>query len=118
MTLLVGADHSDLEPARAFLGAFSDRIFLFGGVGSGTARAPERLVDLSEMINVAQDDGKGVLVARRSFDFAGKVSAEEAAPRGERQITGRREPAILLECDLECPCCLRDCVTVASTTAF
>ena len=37
LTLLVGADHSDLEPARALLGAFSDRIFLFGGVGSGTA---------------------------------------------------------------------------------
>jgi 3-hydroxyisobutyrate dehydrogenase len=37
LTLLVGADPSDLESARALLGALSDRILHFGRVGSGTA---------------------------------------------------------------------------------
>lgn len=37
LTLLLGAAPEDLETARPLLGAFSNRILRFGGVGSGTA---------------------------------------------------------------------------------
>lgn len=37
LTLLAGAEPQDLESARALLGAFANRIFRFGGVGTGTA---------------------------------------------------------------------------------
>src|SRR2546430_7205616 len=57
---------------------------------------PERVVDFLEVIDVAEDQGEGTLVARRPVDLAREMLAEETPARRARQVVGRRELAVLL----------------------
>src|SRR5436305_8692219 len=57
---------------------------------------PERVVDFLEVIDVAEDQGEGTLVARRPVDLAREMLAEETPARRARQVVGRGELAVLL----------------------
>jgi 3-hydroxyisobutyrate dehydrogenase len=63
LTLLVGADATDLEPARPILGAVCDRILHFGDVGSGTAY--KLIVNLIGAIQIASL-AEGMALAERA----------------------------------------------------
>src|SRR6266480_694966 len=59
-------------------------------------RVPERVVDVLEVIDVAQHQGQRARVARRPLDLAREMLAEETPARRARQVVGRRELAVLL----------------------
>jgi len=71
---------------------------LQGFIADGVA---ERVVDVLEVVDVAQNQGQGASVTRRAVDLAWKVLAEEAPAGCARQLVRRRQLAVLLECDAQ-----------------
>src|SRR5882762_2309028 len=57
----------------------------------------ERVVDLLEVVDVAQSQGQGALVTRGPFDLTREVLAEEAPAGSARQFVRRRQLAVLLQ---------------------
>jgi 3-hydroxyisobutyrate dehydrogenase len=75
LTLLVGADPTDLDSARPLLGAISQRILRFGGVGSGTAY--KLIINMIGAVQIASV-AEGLAIAERAgIDLA--VVAEAIA---------------------------------------
>ena len=75
LTLLVGADSTDLDSARPLLGAISQRILRFGGVGSGTAY--KLIINMIGAVQIASV-AEGLSIAERAgIDLA--VVAEAIA---------------------------------------
>src|SRR6202035_143105 len=61
----------------------------------------ERVVDLLEVVDVAQNQGQGALVTRGPFELTREVLAEEAPAGSARQIVRRRQLAVLLQRDAQ-----------------
>jgi len=80
LTLLVGAEQSDLEAARGLFTAIAQRIFHFGGVGSGTAY--KLIINMIGAVQIASL-AEGIAMAERAgLDLevvAEAVSAGQAA---------------------------------------
>src|SRR5947207_3527716 len=57
----------------------------------------ERIVDLLEVVDVAESQGQGALVTRGPLDLAREVLAEEAPAGSARQFIRRGQLAVLLE---------------------
>src|SRR5882762_3963593 len=57
----------------------------------------ERVVDLLEVVDVAQNQGQGALVTRGPFELTREVFTEEAPAGSARQIVRRRQLAVLLQ---------------------
>lgn len=78
LTLLVGADGSDLESARPMLNAISDRILHFGAVGTGTAY--KLIVNLIGAIQIASLAEGLALAEKAGLDLA---TVENAITTGQ-----------------------------------
>jgi len=93
LTLLVGADSTDLESARALLGTFADRILHFGGVGSGTAY--KLIINMIGGVQIASLAEGLALAERAGLDLKTVVQAiatgQAASPqvvRNARRMVG------------------------------
>lgn len=80
LTLLVGADQSDLELAQPILAAFSNRVLRFGGVGSGTAY--KLVINLMGAVQIAAAAEGMALAERAGLDLrlvADAIATSQAA---------------------------------------
>ena len=78
LTLLVGADASDLESARAILSAVSNRILHFGDVGSGTAY--KLIINMIGAVQIASLAEGMALAERAGLDL---LSVADAIATGQ-----------------------------------
>jgi 3-hydroxyisobutyrate dehydrogenase len=88
LTLLVGADDADLEDARSLLGAISQRILRFGGIGAGTAYkliinmiGAVQLTSLAEGIAIAERAGLDLAVVAEAI-----ATGQAASPQVVRNV--------------------------------
>ncbi|HEX4050430.1 MAG TPA: NAD(P)-dependent oxidoreductase [Steroidobacteraceae bacterium] len=85
LTLLVGADTHDLEAARSFLGAISQRLLHFGAIGTGTAY--KLMVNLLGAIQIASA-AEGMAIAERAgLDLGLVAEAVATGQAGSPQVT-------------------------------
>jgi 3-hydroxyisobutyrate dehydrogenase len=75
LTLLVGADPTDLDAARPILSAFSQRIIHFGAVGTGTAY--KLIINMLGAVQIASAAESVALAERAGLDM--KVVADAIA---------------------------------------
>lgn len=88
LTLLVGADPLNLERARPLLSAFSNRIFHFGDIGSGTAY--KLIINLIGAVQIASA-AEGLALAERAGLDLEKVAeamatSQAASPQVVRNV--------------------------------
>jgi 3-hydroxyisobutyrate dehydrogenase len=83
LTLLVGAEASDLEAATPLLGAISQRILRFGAIGSGTAY--KLIINMIGAVQIASVAGGIAIAERAGLDLAvvadGIATGQAASPQ-------------------------------------
>ncbi len=84
MTLLVGADHADLDAARPLLAAIASNIFHFGPVGTGTVY--KLLINLIGAIQIASAAEGLALAERAGLDRATVVQAMSSGQAASPQV--------------------------------
>jgi 3-hydroxyisobutyrate dehydrogenase len=95
LTLLVGADPSHLEAARALLSAVSTRILRFGGVGAGTAY--KLIINMMGAVQIASL-AEGLAIAERAgLDLAVVTEAIATGQAASPQVV--RNAGRMLEDD-------------------
>jgi 3-hydroxyisobutyrate dehydrogenase len=100
LTLLVGADPADLEAARAVLGAFSQRLFHFGAVGTGTAY--KLIINMLGAVQIASAAESMALAERAGLDLqvvadaiaTGQAASPQVVRNTRRMVEGARNPNI------------------------
>jgi 3-hydroxyisobutyrate dehydrogenase len=94
LTLLVGADPTDLAAARELLNAFSRRIIHFGGVGTGTAY--KLIINLLGAVQIASVAESMAIAERAGLDLhivadaiaAGQAASPQVVRNSRRMVTG------------------------------
>jgi 3-hydroxyisobutyrate dehydrogenase len=95
LTLLVGAEPSNLEAARPLLSAVSKRILRFGGVGAGTAY--KLIINMMGAVQIASL-AEGLAIAERAgLDLAAVVEAIATGQAASPQVV--RNAGRMLEDD-------------------
>jgi 3-hydroxyisobutyrate dehydrogenase len=84
LTLLVGADASDLESARPLLSAISDRILHFGDVGSGTAY--KLIINMIGAVQIASLAEGMALAQRAGLDLQSVANAITTGQAASPQV--------------------------------
>jgi 3-hydroxyisobutyrate dehydrogenase len=88
LTVLVGAREEDLERARPLLGAISNRIIRFGGVGAGTAY--KLIINMIGAVQIASAAEGMALASRAGLDLAMVAEAvatgQAASPQVVRNV--------------------------------
>jgi 3-hydroxyisobutyrate dehydrogenase len=100
LTLLVGADPADLESARPVLEAFSQRLFHFGAVGTGTAY--KLIINMLGAVQIASAAESMALAERAGLDLqvvadaiaAGQAASPQVVRNTRRMVEGARNPNI------------------------
>jgi 3-hydroxyisobutyrate dehydrogenase len=84
LTLLVGADADDLRAASGILGAFSQRILRFGGIGAGTAY--KLIINMMGAVQIASA-AEGMAIAERAgLDIAAVADAIATSQAASPQV--------------------------------
>ncbi|HEX6512916.1 MAG TPA: NAD(P)-dependent oxidoreductase, partial [Chloroflexota bacterium] len=84
LTMLVGAAAEDLERARLLLGAMSNRIIRFGGVGTGTAY--KLIINMVGAVQIASAAEGMALAKRVGLDLATVADAVAAGQAASPQV--------------------------------
>jgi 3-hydroxyisobutyrate dehydrogenase len=101
LTLLVGADPTDLDLARPLLGAISQRILRFGGVGSGTAY--KLIINMIGAVQIASV-AEGLAIAERAgIDLAvvteaiatGQAASPQVVRNANRMVANDHEQNVV-----------------------
>jgi 3-hydroxyisobutyrate dehydrogenase len=100
LTLLVGADPADLEAARPVLEAFSQRLFHFGAVGTGTAY--KLIINMLGAVQIASAAESMALAERAGLDLqvvvdaiaTGQAASPQVVRNTRRMAEGARNPNI------------------------
>jgi 3-hydroxyisobutyrate dehydrogenase len=100
LTLLVGADPVDLEAARPVLEAFSQRLFHFGAVGTGTAY--KLIINMLGAVQIASAAESMALAERAGLDLqvvtdaiaTGQAASPQVVRNTRRMVEGARNPNI------------------------
>ncbi len=106
LTLLVGADPTDLDAARPLLAAFSNRIIHFGSVGTGTAY--KLLVNLLGAVQIASAAETVALAERVGLDLptvaqalsTGQAASPQVVRNTLRMVEGRHEQNVVFTPEL------------------
>jgi 3-hydroxyisobutyrate dehydrogenase len=101
LTLLVGADPTDLEAARMLLEAFSQRIIHFGAVGTGTAY--KLIVNMLGAIQIASAAESMALAERAGLDLhavadaiaAGQAASPQVVRNTRRMVAGDSDRSVI-----------------------
>lgn len=101
LTLLVGAAASDLEAARAVLGALSERIFHFGEVGAGTAY--KLIINMLGAVQIASLAEALAIAERAHLDLntvadaiaSGQAASPQVVRNSRRMVAGEHGKNIL-----------------------
>ena len=101
LTLLVGADPTDLEAARVLLGAFSQRIIHFGAVGTGTAY--KLIVNMLGAIQIASAAESMALAERAGLDLhvvaeaiaTGQAASPQVVRNTRRMVAGGEDRSVI-----------------------
>ncbi|MGC1459764.1 MAG: NAD(P)-dependent oxidoreductase [Steroidobacteraceae bacterium] len=94
LTLLVGAAPADLEAARALLGAFCERIYHFGAVGTGTAY--KLIINMLGAVQIASVAETLAIAERAGLDLhtvvdaiaTGQAASPQVVRNSRRMVTG------------------------------
>jgi 3-hydroxyisobutyrate dehydrogenase len=84
LTLLVGAEPSDVDAARELLGTFSRRILQFGGVGAGTAY--KLIINLLGAVQIASVAESMAIAERAGLDLQTVVDAMAISQAASPQV--------------------------------
>lgn len=106
LTLLIGADPSDLDTARPLLAAFSNRIIHFGSVGTGTAY--KLLVNLLGAVQIASAAETVAVAERIGLDLGtvaqalstGQAASPQVIRNTRRMVEGRHEQNVVFTPEL------------------
>ena len=101
LTLLVGADAADLEAARAFLSAVSQRIIHFGAVGAGTAY--KLIVNMLGAVQIASAAESMALAERAGLDLnvvadalaGGQAASPQVIRNTRRMVEGNGNRSVI-----------------------
>jgi 3-hydroxyisobutyrate dehydrogenase len=101
LTLLVGADPTDLEAARMLLEAFSQRIIHFGAVGTGTAY--KLIVNMLGAIQIASAAESMALAERAGLDLhvvaeaiaTGQAASPQVVRNTRRMVAGDEDRSVI-----------------------
>ena len=101
LTLLVGADPADLAAARPVLGAFSQRVIHFGGVGTGTAY--KLIINLLGAVQIASVAESMAIAERAGLDLrivadaiaAGQAASPQVVRNSQRMVAGNHDRDIV-----------------------
>lgn len=101
LTLLVGAAPTDLEAARTFFSAFSQRIIHFGAVGTGTAY--KLIVNMLGAIQIASAAESMALAERAGLDLnivadaiaTGQAASPQVVRNTRRMVEGERDRSVI-----------------------
>ena len=101
LTLLVGADPTDLDSARPFLGAISQRILRFGGVGSGTAYkliinmiGAVQIASVAEGLSIAERAGIDLAVVAEAI-ATGQAASPQVVRNANRMVANDHEQNVV-----------------------
>ena len=101
LTLLVGADSTDLDSARPLLDAISQRILRFGRVGSGTAYkliismiGAVQIASVAEALAIAERAGIDLAVVAEAI-ATGQAASPQVVRNANRMIAGEHEQNVL-----------------------
>jgi 3-hydroxyisobutyrate dehydrogenase len=101
LTLLVGADSTDLDSARPLLGAISQRILRFGGVGSGTAYkliinmiGAVQIASVAEGLSIAERAGIDLAVVAEAI-ATGQAASSQVVRNANRMIANDHEQNVV-----------------------
>jgi 3-hydroxyisobutyrate dehydrogenase len=101
LTLLVGADATDLDSARPLLGVISQRILRLGGVGSGTAYkliinmiGAVQIASLAEGLAIAERAGVDLAVVAEAI-ATGQAASPQVVRNANRMIASDHEQNVL-----------------------
>jgi 3-hydroxyisobutyrate dehydrogenase len=106
LSLLVGADHADLERARELLRALSQRIFHFGPVGAGTVY--KLMINLLGAVQIASR-AEGMAIAERAgLDLptvadaiaAGQAASPQVVRNSRRMVEGHHDQDVVFSAQL------------------
>jgi 3-hydroxyisobutyrate dehydrogenase len=101
LTLLVGADPADLAAARPVLGAFSQRVIHFGGVGTGTAY--KLIINLLGAVQIASVAESMAIAERAGLDLrtvadaiaTGQAASPQVVRNSQRMVAGNHDRDIV-----------------------
>jgi 3-hydroxyisobutyrate dehydrogenase len=101
LTLLVGADPTNLDSARPLLGAISQRILRFGGVGSGTAYkliinmiGAVQIASLAEGLSIAERAGIDLAVVVEAI-ATGQAASPQVVRNANRMVANDHEQNVV-----------------------
>jgi 3-hydroxyisobutyrate dehydrogenase len=101
LTLLVGADPTNLDSARPLLGAISQRILRFGGVGSGTAYkliinmiGAVQIASLAEGLSIAERAGIDLAVVAEAI-ATGQAASPQVVRNANRMVANDHEQNVV-----------------------
>jgi 3-hydroxyisobutyrate dehydrogenase len=101
LTLLVGADPTDLDSARPLLGAISQRILRFGGVGSGTAYkliinmiGAVQIASVAEGLSIAERAGIDLAVVAEAI-ATGQAASPQVVRNANRMVANDHEQNVV-----------------------
>ena len=101
LTLLVGADAADLAAAKPLLGAISNRILRFGGVGTGTAYkliinliGAVQIASVAEGIALAEKAGLDLEVVADAI-ATGQAASPQVARNSRRMVDNDHEENVV-----------------------
>jgi 3-hydroxyisobutyrate dehydrogenase len=101
LTLLVGADSTDLDSARPLLGAISQRILRFGGVGSGTAYkliinmiGAVQIASVAEGLSIAERAGIDLAVVAEAI-ATGQAASPQVVRNANRMVANDHEQNVV-----------------------
>jgi 3-hydroxyisobutyrate dehydrogenase len=101
LTLLLGADAADLAAARELLGAFSRRLFHFGGIGTGTAY--KLIINLLGAVQIASVAESMAIAERAGLDLrivadaiaTGQAASPQVVRNSQRMLAGNHQQDIV-----------------------
>ena len=101
LTLLVGADPTDLAAARELLSAFSRRVFHFGGIGTGTAY--KLIINLLGAVQIASVAESMAIAERAGLDLrivadaiaTGQAASPQVVRNSQRMLAGNHRQDIV-----------------------
>jgi 3-hydroxyisobutyrate dehydrogenase len=101
LTLLVGADPATLDMARPILGAFSQRIYHFGAVGTGTAY--KLIINMLGAVQIASAAESMALAERAGLDLnvvadaiaTGQAASPQVVRNTRRMVAGEADRSVI-----------------------
>ena len=101
LTLLVGVEPADLAAARELLGAFSQRVIHFGGVGTGTAY--KLIINLLGAVQIASVAESMAIAERAGLDLrtvadaiaTGQAASPQVVRNSQRMVAGNHDRDIV-----------------------